>query len=64
MMRHPIFMTYGLVLLAFVAFADFRGMSPWGYSVVNAVPKAIRNNPGANRSIYGGGSSGRYSGGK
>jgi len=63
MTRHPMFLTYGLVLLAFVSFANFRGMSPWGVSVANAIPKAISNNPGANRSVYGGGS-GRYSGGK
>ncbi len=62
-MRHPIFLTYGILLLGFVSFANFRGLSPWAVSVANAVPKAIRNNPGANRSIYGVGS-GRYSGGK
>ena len=64
MMRHPIFLTYGVLLLGFVSFANFRGLTPWRLSMPNTTPRAIRNNPGANRSIYGPSTPGRYSGGK
>ena len=36
MMRHPIFLTYGILLLGFVSFANFRGLSPWGLSVARS----------------------------
>lgn len=29
-MRHPVFLTYGILLAGFVCFANFRGLSPWG----------------------------------
>ena len=35
-MRHPIFMTYGVLLLGFVSFANFRGLSPWKLSIARS----------------------------
>jgi hypothetical protein len=61
-MRHPVYAAYGLLVLAFVSFAQFQG---WGLTRVNEVrniPKTVRDNPGAYRSHYGGYY--RYFGGK
>lgn len=61
-MKHPIYAAYGLLVLAFVSFAQFQG---WGLTRVNEVrniPKTVRDNPGAYRSHYGGYY--RYFGGK
>ena len=60
--RHPLFLLYGLALLGFAGWAEYRG---WGFSRANevrGVPKSIRDNPGAYRAIYSNYS--RYSGGK
>ncbi|MEO7145227.1 MAG: hypothetical protein ABI165_17165 [Bryobacteraceae bacterium] len=52
-MRHPIYLTYSLLLLLTVATAEIRG---WGFTHVNQlknVPKTVRDNPGSYRSHYG-----------
>ena len=62
MILNPIYTLYGLVLLFSAGYAEYRG---WGVSPVNRVnnvPKSVRDNPGAYRSVYSGYS--HYSGGK
>ncbi len=61
-MKHPIYLTYGLLLLALTGLAEFRGWSLASVNEVKNIPKSVRNNPGAYRSIYVG--SPRYVGGK
>ena len=64
MRKHPIFAIYGLMILGAATFASYRGITLLGTDtdVVRGVPKSIRDNPGAYRSIYSGYH--RYSGGK
>lgn len=62
MMKHPLFMTYGLALLGLAGVAEFRGWSLFKPDEVRGVPKTVRDNPGIYRSIYSGYS--RYTGGK
>jgi hypothetical protein len=62
MIRHPLFLSYGLALLGLMGFAEYRGWSPTLVNQLRDVPKTIRDNPGAYRSHYGGYS--RYFGGK
>jgi hypothetical protein len=61
-MRHPLYVTYGALVLAFVAFAQFQGWSLTPVNEVKNIPKTVRDNPGAYRSHYGGYI--RYVGGK
>jgi hypothetical protein len=53
---------YGVFLLGLTGVAEFRGWSFNRVSQQKVVPKSIRDNPGAYRSMYGGAS--RYIGGK
>ncbi|MGH9627974.1 MAG: hypothetical protein ACRD7E_06490 [Bryobacteraceae bacterium] len=62
MMRYPFFIIYGLGLLGLATVAEYKGWSFSNYNEVRGVPKSIRDNPGAYRSIYRGYS--RYLGGK
>jgi hypothetical protein len=62
MKRHPLYLIYGLVVLALAASAEYPGWSLFPPRRLTGVPKSIRDNPGAYRSIYSGYS--RYSGGK
>lgn len=62
MLRHPIFSLYGLTLLGFASFADYQGLSLSRVHRTENVPKSVRDNPGAYRSIYSGYT--HYSGGK
>lgn len=61
-MKNPIYLVYGLMVLSFVGFAEFRGWTLGGVSEQKNVPRSVRDNPGAYRSTYGGYS--RYIGGK
>lgn len=61
-MRNPLFLTYGLILLGLVGYAEYSGWSPNPANQLRNVPKTIRDNPGAYRSVYGGYH--RYFGGK
>jgi len=61
-MRNPFFLTYGLILLGLVGYAEYSGWSPTAVNQLRNVPKTIRDNPGAYRSQYGGFH--RYIGGK
>ena len=62
MLRHPLFLLYGVALLGLAGFAEFSGWTPTRVNELRNVPKTIRDNPGAYRSTYGGYS--RYIGGK
>ena len=61
-MKNPFFMLYGVMMLGLSTYAQLSG---WSLSRINeqkVLPKTIRDNPGAYRSMYGGYS--RYIGGK
>ena len=62
MLKHPLYLMYGLTLLSFATVAEYRGWTLLRPDQVKGVPKTIRDNPGAYRAIYTGYS--RYSGGK
>ncbi len=51
-MRHPFYMIYGVLLLSFVSFAEYRGWSFLSVNEMKNVPKSMRDNPGAYRSHY------------
>ena len=63
-MRHPLYLIYGILLLVFLGGVEYGGVPLTGASIneVRNVPKTVRDNPGAYRSIYGGYS--HYVGGK
>ncbi len=46
------FVIYGLVVLVLMGWADYRGWSLTSYDELRDVPKSIRDNPGAYRSMY------------
>ena len=52
-MRYPGYLTYGLVLLTGLTWAEYRGLSLSRVNQVKDVPKTVRDNPGAYRSHYG-----------
>ena len=58
-----IYLLYGLAVLGLLGWVEYTG---WSMTSVNesreGAPRSVRDNPGANRPIYGG--SGRYVGGK
>ncbi len=62
MRSHPLFLAYGVVLLALTGYAEYRGWTPTRVNELRNVPKTVRDNPGAYRSVYGGYP--RYIGGK
>ena len=63
-MRHPLYLLYSMVLLGWLGYAAYNGTPFLGTRVneLRNVPKSVRDNPGAYRSIYGGYS--HYVGGK
>jgi len=63
-MRHPLYLIYGVLLLIFLAGVEYGGVPLFSGNIneVKNVPKTVRDNPGAYRSIYGGYS--HYVGGK
>jgi hypothetical protein len=62
MRRHPIYFLFGLLVLGGIGAAELRGWTLLRATELRNVPRSIRDNPGAYRSIYRGG--GRYMGGK
>ncbi|MBI1788868.1 MAG: hypothetical protein HYR60_15135 [Acidobacteria bacterium] len=62
MIRHPLYLLYGALLLGVSGMAGYRGWSSLKVDEVKNVPKTVRDNPGAYRSHYGYYS--RYIGGK
>ena len=63
-MRHPLYIIYAALLLGLLGLTEYGGIPFIGARVNEAkvVPKTVRDNPGAYRSIYGGYS--HYVGGK
>ena len=57
-----LYFLFGLSILAGAGYADYRGMSLLRATEIKNVPKSIRDNPGAYRSLYRGSS--RSFGGK
>ena len=57
-----LYLIFGLMLAAGASYADYRGMSLLRPTEIKNVPKSIRDNPGAYRSLYRGSS--RSFGGK
>jgi hypothetical protein len=47
------YFVFGLLVLSFLAYADYRGLGFTRYDELKSVPKSIRNNPGAYRGLYG-----------
>ena len=62
MFHHPIYLAYGLIVLALTGVAEYRGWSLISLNEVKDVPRSVRDNPGAYRSIYRGFP--HYTGGK
>ena len=56
------FLVYGLLILAAVGFAQYRGFTFSGISELKNVPRSVRDNPGSYRSVYG--AYHHYTGGK
>lgn len=61
-MMRLVYVLFGLTLLGAASYADYRGISFLRPTEIRNVPKSIRDNPGAYRSLYRGSS--RYFGGK
>lgn len=57
-----LYLLFGLFVLAGASYADYRGVSFMRTTELRNVPKSIRDNPGAYRSLYRGSS--RSFGGK
>jgi hypothetical protein len=51
-MKHPIYTTFGVLLLLLVAAAEVRGWTPMRPNEVKNIPRSIRDNPGAYRPHY------------
>ena len=62
MFHHPIYLAYGLMVLALTGVAEYRGWSLISLNEVKDVPRSVRDNPGGYRSIYRGFP--HYTGGK
>ncbi|HLK22827.1 MAG TPA: hypothetical protein VKT81_27970 [Bryobacteraceae bacterium] len=62
-MKSPLFLIYGIMLIGGATYAHIQGWAPTRINQQRVSPKSIRDNPGAYRSMYGGGYS-RYIGGK
>ncbi len=61
-MIRNLYLAYGVVVLATLGVAEYRG---WGFAEINEVknvPRTVRDNPGSYRSVYS--SYHHYTGGK
>ena len=61
-MFRKLYIAYGILVLALVATADFRGWSLDSTNQIKNIPKSVRDNPGSYRSVYS--SYHHYTGGK
>jgi len=50
---HPVFLLYGIVIVALLAAGQYRGFTMSRVNEQKVVPKTVRDNPGAYRSHYG-----------
>jgi hypothetical protein len=62
MLKTPIYLAYGLLLIGLSGWANYRGWSFARVNEIRSVPKTVRDNPGSYRSPYLGYH--RYTGGK
>ncbi len=62
LIRNPIYSVYGFIMLLTAGYAEYSGWSMTRVNEVKNVPRSVRDNPGAYRSVYSGYS--HYSGGK
>jgi len=63
-MKHPLYVAYGVIVLALAATAELRGWTLRRADELHVdAPRTIRDNPGAYRPIYRG-TAGRYMRGK
>jgi hypothetical protein len=63
MTDHPRYLLFGLLVVAALGAAQYRGWSFLRTNEVRSVPRTVRDNPGAYRPLYSG-RSGRYLRGK
>jgi len=61
-MFNTLYLAYGFLVLGLVGMAEYRGWSMDTMNQVKNVPRSIRDNPGAYRSVYSGYH--HYTGGK
>jgi len=63
-MRHPLYLLFGVTMLALLGLTSYSGIPLFASKANEAkvVPRTVRDNPGAYRSVYGGYS--HYVGGK
>jgi hypothetical protein len=61
-MFNSLYLAYGFLVLGLVGMAEYRGWSMDTMNQVKNVPRSIRDNPGAYRSVYSGYH--HYTGGK
>lgn len=61
-MFRQLYMLYGLLVLATVGYAQYRGWSLDTMTQLKNVPRSVRDNPGSYRSVYSGYH--HYTGGK
>jgi hypothetical protein len=61
-MHYPGFLLYSMMLLGGATYAEYRGYSLTPVTRVSNIPRTVRDNPGAYRSVYGNYT--RYTGGK
>jgi hypothetical protein len=61
-MFRQLYMLYGLLVLATVGYAQYRGWSMDTMTQLKNVPRSVRDNPGSYRSVYSGYH--HYTGGK
>lgn len=52
MRQHPFYLAFGLLLIATVATAEWRGWTLSRTSEVKNVPRTVRDNPGSYRPHY------------
>ncbi|HTD22178.1 MAG TPA: hypothetical protein VK738_05970 [Terriglobales bacterium] len=57
-----LYMVYGVIVLAALSMAEYRGWSLMSANEIKNVPKSVRDNPGSYRSVYS--SYHHYTGGK
>jgi hypothetical protein len=64
MRQHPVYFLFGLLLIATLGLAEWRGWSLSRPTEVKNVPRSVRDNPGSYRPAYIYSGSGRYLRGK
>lgn len=52
MFKHPVYALFGLLVVASVAAAEWRGWTPFGAREAKVSPRTVRENPGGYRSVY------------